>query len=844
MRNVLLLLLSITIFACSSPVKSPALEPGISWELAQFRKTNLENVAYQLHFDIPKNNENPIPASVNISFDLLNEIDQLPIDFNEAAKKVKTVTANGESIEVVHEKEHIIVSGKFLQLGNNAIKIEFEAGERSLNRSEDFLYTLLVPDRASTLFPSFDQPNMKAKYTLSLTIPEAWEAMGNGPLRSETTENGRKTIRYKETEKIPTYLFSFVAGNFQSVTNTDGGRAMTMLHRESDSAKVTRNIPEIFKLHRQALNWLEDYTGIIYPYQKFDFALIPPFQYGGMEHVGAIQYRASSLMQDENASQQQLLGRASLIAHETAHMWFGDLVTMNWFDDVWMKEVFANFMAAKIVNPAFPELNHNLRFLLAHHPAAMSVDRTEGRHPIQQELENLKQAGNLYGPIIYQKAPIMMRQLEAKLGEDKFQIALQKYLLTFGHGNATWDDLVEILDEQSDEDIKLWSELWVKDAIFPKIEIKQENGQLIVNHPDGKFLPQIFTVALINAGKREDITVDIQNANFSIPLSQEYSYIIPNADGMGYGYFPLSDESISLIPALEDPILRASAYLNLYESVLNNEYSPIQAITIFKEGLTVETEQQITSRLLGMVSSIYWRYLRESEREEIATEWESFILDKWESTETQGDKSTWYSSYIGMAISEAAAKNIEKWWREEKPVLGLSLSESNVTSLAAAIALREVEATEEILAKQPERIKNPDNRKRFEFVSQALSPNIEVRNAFFESLKNAENRQYEPWVTQAMGYLNHPSRQTQGLEYLPEALLLLEEIQITGDIFFPKAWLDASFSGHNSKEAADIIRQFLADHPDFNPRLKQKLLQAADPVFRAEAILWKKEIEK
>ena len=112
MRNLFYLLLSITIFACSSPIKSPPLEPGISWELAEFRKANLDNVAYLLHFDIPTNKENPIPASVNISFDLLNDIDQLPIDFNEAAAKVKTVTANGESIEVVHEREHIIIQGK------------------------------------------------------------------------------------------------------------------------------------------------------------------------------------------------------------------------------------------------------------------------------------------------------------------------------------------------------------------------------------------------------------------------------------------------------------------------------------------------------------------------------------------------------------------------------------------------------------------------------------------------------------------------------------------------------------------------------------------------------------
>ena len=123
---------------------------------------------------------------------------------------------------------------------------------------------------------------------------------------------------------------------------------------------------------------MEQYTGIPYAFGKFDFVLIPAFQFGGMEHAGKILYNASGLMLDESATQNQQLGRASVIAHETAHMWFGDLVTMRWFNDVWMKEVFANFMAAKIVNPSFPEVNHELRFLLSHYPAAYEVDRTPG----------------------------------------------------------------------------------------------------------------------------------------------------------------------------------------------------------------------------------------------------------------------------------------------------------------------------------------------------------------------------------------------------------------------------------------------------------------------------------
>ena len=163
-----------------------------------------------------------------------------------------------------------------------------------------------------------------------------------------------------------------------------------MFHRETDAAKVARNRDAIFDLHARALAWLEDYTSIPYPWGKFDFVLIPSFQFGGMEHAGAILYNASGLMLDESATQNQLLERASVIAHETAHMWFGDLVTMRWFNDVWMKEVFANFMAAKIVNPSFPEVNHELRFLLAHHPAAYQVDRTPGPIPIRQPLANLR----------------------------------------------------------------------------------------------------------------------------------------------------------------------------------------------------------------------------------------------------------------------------------------------------------------------------------------------------------------------------------------------------------------------------------------------------------------------
>src|ERR1051325_9285552 len=217
-----------------------------------------------------------------------------------------------------------------------------------------------------------------------------------------------------------------------------------MLHRETDAAKVARNRDAMFDLHASALAWLQSYTGIPYPFGKIDFVLLPAFPFSGMEHPGVIFYTASLLL-DEAATQNQLLDRATTIAHETAHMWFGDLVTMRWFNDVWMKEVFANFMAAKIVNPSFPDVNHELRFLLSNYPDAYSVDRTAGSNPIRQPLSNLNDAGQLYGPIIYEKAPIVMRQLEMIVGEQRFRDGLRDYLKRYAFGNATSLDLITML---------------------------------------------------------------------------------------------------------------------------------------------------------------------------------------------------------------------------------------------------------------------------------------------------------------------------------------------------------------------------------------------------------------
>src|SRR5262249_39364241 len=235
------------------------------------------------------------------------------LDFAQPRDHIVSVTRAGAAIPFTAEDGHIRVASSQTTAGENELRIEFLAGDEALNRNDDFLYTLFVPARAHLTFPCFDQPDLKARYSLTLELPSAWAVAANGAEISRRETNGRATVAFSETARLPTYLFAFTAGRFSIETSERDGRTFRMFHRETDAAKIAHNRDALFTLHARALAWLEEYTGIKYPFGKFDFVLIPSFQFGGMEHPGAILYNAASLMLEETATQNQLLERANTI---------------------------------------------------------------------------------------------------------------------------------------------------------------------------------------------------------------------------------------------------------------------------------------------------------------------------------------------------------------------------------------------------------------------------------------------------------------------------------------------------------------------------------------------------
>ncbi|MFV0564292.1 MAG: M1 family metallopeptidase [Flavobacteriaceae bacterium] len=836
------------VFSCKKEQKANMLlTSGISLELANYRTKQISDVVYRLNFQIPKAKHDPIPAQLNLSLNILDLRQPLYLDFNADKSLLKKVEANGNDISVHHEQEHLVITPKYLRAGKNTIKITFQAGEQSLNRNNDYLYTLLVPDRASTLFPCFDQPNIKAKYILNITAPNDWEVLCAAPLETEEKQGDFKNYQFKTSDLMSTYLFSFVAGKFNTVQQS-GNLNMKMLYRETDTAKIYASTEATFKHHDESVRFLEDYTQYKFPFQKLDMAAIPDFQYGGMEHVGAVQYRESQLFLDAHATQKQALRRCKLIAHETAHMWFGDLVTMNWFDDVWLKEVFANFLADKISAPIFPEVNHALNFMAEHYPSAYSEDRTQGATPIKQPLDNLKNAGTLYGRIVYNKSPIMMRQLEALLGEEAFKNGMRNYIKTYANANADWNDLIALLNAETQHDLKQWSKVWVNQSGRPVITNKAvyENGNIkqftITQHAEdgsSKIWPQQFSIGLVYADSVKIVPVNITGKETILNALEglkQPKNIIYNYNAFGYGIFPLGEIEAKQIPKIQDNVARGYSYINLYENVLTGNITPNLALNVLTEGVSTENNEIILNTIISYANSLFWKYIKEEERNTLGTVLEQALQKRLKSKAPPSLKKTLFGLYENIAYSTSGLDVLYGIWNKSITIKNLNLTETNYTDLACKLAVYNHPETNNILKEALNNINNPDSKKRLEFLLPSLSNTETIRANFVKSLSKPENREKESWVATALNYVHHPLRQQTSQHYLKNNLELVEEIQQTGDIFFPKAWLNATVGNYTTDYAYLAVETFLAEHPHFSPNLKNKLLQAADGVYRAKHI--------
>ena len=328
---------------------------------------------------------------------------------------------------------------------------------------------------ARRAFPCWDEPAQKAVFDVTLVFDDSLQAVSNTPIVEESSPApGLKSVRFGETPIMSTYLLAFVVGDIVSVeADASGGTTVGVWTTRGKENQAGFALDTSVKL----LGYFNDYFGIPYPLPKLDHIAIPDFAAGAMENWGCVTYRETALLVDpENSSAGTRQRVAEVVAHEMAHMWFGDLVTMEWWDDLWLNESFASWMGTKAVDWLFPDWEMWTQFVNMDTNRALSLDGLKNSHPIEQEVKNPAEVSQLFDAISYSKGGSVLRMLENFLTPDVFQKGLYRYLKANEYGNARTQDLWAALEEESGLPVTNIMDSWVKQTGYPVLQINADRG--------------------------------------------------------------------------------------------------------------------------------------------------------------------------------------------------------------------------------------------------------------------------------------------------------------------------------------------------------------------------------
>ena len=810
LRLILTILLGVMVLS----INAQGLTKGVSKELAEQRKANISNVIYDLTFNIPANLNEKITGKNIITFDLKEKKDVVLDflgDFSGTAYVLVGKRGKRKAVQCTYKNEHIVIPSRMLDEGTNKVELSFTSLDKALNRHQDYMYSLFVPDHARSCYPCFDQPDLRARYLTYIHAPKGW-----------------KTMVSDGCCPLPTYLYSFAAGNFFEKTATRNGREMRALYRETDPEKVAQ-LDKVFDEAAQDLSWMEGYTGIANPFaDKFGILILPGYQFGGMEHPGAIQFSDRRIFLDKNATKEDLLSRSEIIAHEIAHLWFGDLVSLKWFEDVWTKEVFAGFMAEKITRRQYSKVDHNLNFIKTYMADAIAIDRTEGTHPIAQQLSNLNHASLLYDNIIYDKAPVMMCMLEDLMEAPVLQRGLQAFLADHAYGNASWDELVETLDKEAPTvGIRQFSDVWVKQKGMPNIHVTYQNDKVIVSQTDpygrGLVWRQKFQIKLIyDLGTSRTLTVDMDKPTVSFKVVKAPDFIIPNYDGRGYGNFTVDDNYAKKLPlrliTTRNDLNRQCLLQTIHDNYLMGNITPSYFGELYRM-MIKEKNPLIMSTAIDHMFKIASDMTIEQRRT-----LELCMMDLLGENRSKECRLLIIRKLAANAISKEVLDKIAKiLYAHNDPLF----NEHDYMDMAYRLAIVRPDQRHDILKKERAHLKTEELRNEFDYVSQACNPNAEARTKVFNNLLKPENRKHEPWALHLLRLLNSDVYEPQSNDYIAASIKSLPYIQQTSDIFFPGNWMKALLSGHKSKEASWIVENTLKSETGLSENLRNKVLEAA-----------------
>ncbi len=615
-----------------------ALEPDrLTQDEAHARSRAISDIRYQLHLDLEAEAKS-YEGECTIRF-AFHGGGATFIDFTGSV--IDQFSVNGIDREPVWHDNRIHIRPEWLE-STNEIKIRYSneydhsgEGFHQFFDPEDggeYLYTQFEPFSAHRMFPCFDQPDLKAVYELAVTGPTDWVILAASRIVERTEGNDGRTRRtYEETVPFSTYLLSVVAGPYQHVTAEHDGIPLGLYCRSTLIDHIDAD--ELLALTATGMDFFGDFFGISYPFTKYDQIFVPEFNWGGMENVGNVTYTDRYLFRDPPTDIQRL-NRAETVLHELAHQWFGDLVTMRWWNDVWLNESFATYMSYLALERATDFADGWQDFQADMKLWAMEADQLPTTHRIADHIPSTDETFLNFDGITYGKGAAALKQLVAAVGEDVFRDGMRAYFSRFAFGNATLADFLTALAEGAGTDLRAWSAAWLESPSLNTLGVEWSVAagaiaemRLVQEAPHEypTTRPHVVDVAVVRdtSGQIEVESHRVHLSGRSAPIAAAVGrpaplLVFPNHGDHTFAKVMLDPTSRAFaeerLDDIADPLLRQQLWTSLWDMVRDQRLSSLRYLDIVEDKLPAETDIHIIKVVADTATAAITRYVPEAHR--------------------------------------------------------------------------------------------------------------------------------------------------------------------------------------------------------------------------------------
>lgn len=626
-------------------------EENLTRDEAKSRSVAVTVVSYDVHVDLSKaaaQGAVTYPVTTRVEFTVHEGAEAGAVFLDYLGESVDQLVVNGQERDLAPVVGEARIHLTELRLGSNTVQVgstsRFSRSGEGLHRFVDpadeqvYLYTQFEPADCRRVYPVFDQPDMKAVFRFSMTGPETWQLRSNSaeiarqhvPGAAEGLDGvGLVTVDFAETKPLSSYITALLAGPYHLVESQWGDIDLGVLCRDSMAEHF--DAEEILKITTQGLEFFTREFDYPYPWGKYDQVFVPEYNLGAMENPGLVTFTEAYVF-DSAATQAQHETRANTILHEMAHMWFGDLVTMTWWDDLWLKESFADYMGAYALDVATEFTTSWISFANGRKAWAYIQDQLPTTHPIVAHITDLEAADQNFDGITYAKGASVLKQLAAYAGQDAFRDAARYYFRQFAFSNATLADFLSVLETTTGRDMTTWAQAWLQTAGIPVLSAHTQTGEVIIEQSGtdpstGQDVarPHVIQIGVFTLNEAAELA---RSNSVSVDLPAEAPsqgttvpgvvvpqagprLILANDADLTYAKLHLDEASVdaALNYPMNDPLARATVWAALWSMVRDGQLPAtrfIEAVTTL--GLQIP-EVSVAGTLLRQADRACERFL-------------------------------------------------------------------------------------------------------------------------------------------------------------------------------------------------------------------------------------------